>query len=189
VRVHGIVSDGGKAPNVIPERAAARVWVRALDDAELVDAIARVKACAHGAAASTGTALELRDEDGTSPPLLPNLALAAAYRRSLDALGLAEFGPGPDAAIGSSDITYVSRRVPTIHPNFPIGDGLEIHSRAFADAAASEAGLAGLVEAARALALTVQALAHDPALRAEIAREFAERSRKSPLQAAGNLAS
>jgi amidohydrolase len=189
VRVHGIVSDGGKAPNVIPERAAARVWVRALDDAELVDAVARVKACAHGAAVTTGTALELREEDGTSPPLLPNLALAATYRRSLDALGLAEFGPGPDAAIGSSDITHVSRRVPTIHPNFPIGEGLEIHSRAFADAAASEAGLAGLVEAARALALTVQELARDPALRAEIAREFADRSRKSPLQAAGNLAS
>ena len=188
VRVHGIVSDGGKAPNVIPERAAARVWVRALDDAELVDAVARVKACAHGAAASTGTTLELRDEDGTSPPLLPNLALAAAYRRQLDALGLAEFGPGPDAAIGSSDITHVSRVVPTIHPNFPIGAGLEIHSRAFAEAAASEAGQAGLVEAARALSLTVQELARDPGLRGEIAREFAERSRKSPLQAAGNLA-
>lgn len=189
VRVHGIVSDGGKAPNIIPERAAARVWVRALDDAELADAIARVQAVARGAATATGTTLELREEVGTSPPLLPNLALAASYRRQLDQLGLAEFGPGPDAAIGSSDITHVSRVVPTIHPNFPIGEGLEIHSRPFAEAAASEVGLAGLVEAARALALTVQELARDPSLRTEIAREFAERSRKSPLQTAGKLAS
>lgn len=189
VRVHGIISDGGKAPNVIPERAAARVWVRALDDGELVDAVARVIACARGAAASTGTELDLREEDGTSPPLLPNLALASCYRRQLDALGLPEFGPGPDAAIGSSDITHVSRVVPTIHPNFPIGEGLEIHSRPFAVACESETGLAGLVEAARALALTVQELARDSALRAEIAAEFAERARKSPLQASGKLAS
>ncbi|RIK99942.1 MAG: amidohydrolase [Proteobacteria bacterium] len=179
VRVHGIVSDGGKAPNVIPERAAARVWIRAIDDAEMRDAGERVLACAHGAAAATGTTLDVREEEGTSPPLLPNLALASAYRRQLEALGLAEFGPGPEEAIGSSDITHVSRVVPTIHPNFPIGEGLEIHSRAFGEAAASERGLAGLLEAARALALTVRDLARDPAERAAIAAEFASRARSS----------
>lgn len=189
VRVHGIVSDGGQAPNVIPERAAARVWIRALDDAEMDDASLRVLGCARGAAAATGTRLEVREEEGTSPPLLPNLALAAAYRRQLDALGLAEFGPGPQEAIGSSDITHVSRVVPTIHPNFPIGDALEIHTREFAEAAASERGLAGLLEAARALALTVLDLARDPAERAAIAAEFASRARRSPLQPPENLAS
>jgi amidohydrolase len=188
VRIHGIVSDGGKAPNIIPERAAARVWVRALDDAEMDTARARVLACARGAAASTGTSLEVIEEEGTSPPLLPNLALAGAYRRQLERLGLAEFGPGPHEAIGSSDITHVSRVVPTIHPNFPIGEGLEIHSREFAEAAASERGLEGLLEAARALVLTVHDLARDPAERAEIAREFAGRTRSSTAQAADNLA-
>ncbi len=58
-RVHGIVSDGGQAPNIIPERAAARIWVRALDDDVLEDAAARVTACAHGAATGTGTRLEV----------------------------------------------------------------------------------------------------------------------------------
>jgi amidohydrolase len=188
VRIHGIVSDGGKAPNIIPERAAARVWVRALDDAEMVHAHARVVDCARGAAASSGTRLEVIEEEGVSPPLLPNLALAAAYRRQLERLGLREYGPGPHEAIGSSDITHVSRVVPTIHPNFPIGEGLEIHSREFAEAAGSERGLAGLVEAGRALALTVRDLARDPAERAEIAREFASRSRSSPAQEPDNLA-
>ena len=69
----------------------------------------------------------------------------------------------------------MSRVVPTIHPNFPIGDGLEIHSRAFAAAVASEAGERGLLEAARALTLTVHELARDASLRAQIAAEFAER--------------
>lgn len=176
VRVHGIITDGGKAPNIIPERAAARVWIRALDDAEMHDAGERVLACARAAATATGARLDISEEEGTSPPLLPNLALADTYRRQLLRLGLEEFGPGPHEAIGSSDITHVSRVVPTIHPNFPIGEGLEIHSRAFAEAAASERGLAGLLEAARAVALTVHELAHDSALRAAIAAEFSRRS-------------
>ena len=183
VRVHGIVSDGGKAPNIIPERAAARVWVRALDDAELAGAALRVVACAQGAAMSTGTTLEVSEEEGSSPPLLPNLVLAGVYRRQLERLGLPESGPGPGDAIGSSDITHVSRVVPTIHPNFPIGDGLEIHSRAFASAVASEAGERGLLEAARALTLTVHDLARDASLRETIAGEFAERSDSAILAA------
>ena len=188
VRVHGIVSDGGKAPNIIPENAAARVWVRALDDAELEDAALRVVACAQGAATSTGTRLDVSVEEGTSPPLLPNLALAGVYRRQLERLGLAESEAGPGDAIGSSDITHVSRVAPTIHPNFPIGDGVEIHSRGFAQAVASEAGERGLLEAARALALTVHDLARDASLCEAIASEFTGRLRNSPTQAPENLA-
>ena len=52
----------------------------------------------------------------------------------------------------------VSRVVPTIHPNFPIGAGLELHTREFAAATTSAQGEAGLLEAARALGLTVHAL-------------------------------
>jgi amidohydrolase len=175
VRIHGVVTDGGRAPNVIPERAAARVWVRALEDADLDAAVERVLAAAQSAAAAAGARLEVRQEEGQSPPLLPNQTLAGVYRDQLAALGLAESGPGADQAIGSSDITHVSRVLPTIHPNFPIGDGLELHTRAFAAAAGGPAGLAGLLEAARALALTVYALAGDASLRAAIRAEFEER--------------
>jgi amidohydrolase len=168
-RIHGIVSDGGRAPNIIPERAAARVWVRALDDATLEDLERRVRACARGAAEATGTRLELIELEGCSPPMRPNLPLAAAYRRQLEALGLPETPHAADASIGSSDITHVSRVVPTIHPNFPIGRDLELHTRRFAEATLSPAGQAGLLEGARALALTLQELARSPERRAEIA--------------------
>jgi hypothetical protein len=97
------------------------------------------------------------------------------YREQLTALGLPESGPGAGQALGSSDIPHVSRVLPPIHPNFPIGDGLELHTRAFAEAAGGPAGLAGLLEAARALALTVQALAGDAGRRAAIEAEFQER--------------
>jgi amidohydrolase len=171
VRVHGIVSDGGQAPNIIPERAAARIWVRALEAEVLDAAFARVVACAEGAAAATGTRLERIEDAGSSPPMRPNLALADTYRRQLARLGLPESPGEPTEAIGSSDITHVSRVVPTIHPNFPIGRDLKLHTREFAAAALGPGGASGLLEGARALALTVLELALQPAVRAEVARE------------------
>ena len=62
-----------------------------------------------------------------------------------------------------------------IHPNFPIGERLQLHTRAFAEATTSAQGEAGLLEAARALALTAAELALDPALLAEVRREAPER--------------
>lgn len=173
-RIHAIVSDGGRAPNVIPERASTRIWVRALDDATLEDCLARVLACARGAAEATGTRLEVLRTEAESPAMRANLALAAAYRRQLATLGLAETDHAPDTAIGSSDITHVSQVVPTIHPNFPIsrpGQRLELHTRAFAAATASPEGEAGLLEAARALALTVHELVRSPAVRDTVRAE------------------
>jgi len=170
-KIHGIVSDGGQAPNVIPERAAARIWVRALEDAVLEDAAARLLRCAEGAATATGTRLEVIPDESASPPLRPNLALAAVYRRQLERLGLPESAHAPDESIGSSDITHVSRVVPTIHPNFPIGSRLALHTREFAAAAAGPGGEAGLLEGARALALSIHALAREPETRAAVAAE------------------
>ena len=168
-RVHGIVSDGGHAPNVIPERAAALFWVRALEDAVLEDASRRVLACAEGAAAATGVRLEVQAARGESPPMQPNLPLADLYRSQLQRLGLPETHHAPDQAIGSSDITHVSRVVPTIHPNFPIGTDLQLHTREFAEATTRPMGEAGLLEAARALALTILDLArHEPTRRAVV---------------------
>jgi amidohydrolase len=168
VRIHGIVTDGGQAPNIIPERAAARFWVRALDPAELQDAGRRVCACAEGAAICSGTRLETIEIEGTSPPMQANLPLAAAYRRQLEKLGLPESVHGPGESIGSSDITHISRVVPTIHPNFPIGTDLQLHTRAFSEATVGARAEAGLLEAARALAGTVQELARCPEVRREV---------------------
>ena len=174
VRIHAIVTEGGTAPNVIPERAALQVWVRALAGDQLDDAVERVLRCAEGAAHATGTDLEAAALESSSPPLRPNLPLAECYRRQLGVLGLDESAHPPDACIGSSDITHVSRVVPTIHPNFPIGEELQLHTRAFAEAAASADGETGLLEGACALALTVLELAGNEALRAAVAREFRE---------------
>lgn len=170
VRIHGVISDGGHAPNIIPERAAAKIWVRALDPAALEAAEARVIECAEGAARSSGTRLETVAAPGCSPPMKANLPLASAYRRQLEHLGLEETGHAPHQAIGSSDITHISHVLPTIHPNFPIGDRLALHTRAFAEATASPRGEAGLIEGARAMALTVVEMVGSEALREEVAQ-------------------
>jgi amidohydrolase len=174
VRAHGIVSDGGRAPNVIPERAAARVWVRALEAKVLTAAAKCVVRCAEGAAAATGTRLEILVDESASPPMRVNLPLVDAYRRQLDALGLPQTPHASDEAIGSSDITHVSQVTPTIHPNFPIGRGLELHTRAFAEATTSAEGEAGMLEAACALALAVWELARSAAARQAMARAWAD---------------
>ena len=86
-------------------------------------------------------------------------------------LGLEETPHAPDESIGSSDITHVSRVVPTIHPNFPIGTDLKLHTREFAEATTRPSGEAGMLEAARALALTVLELVREPEVREAVAHQ------------------
>lgn len=172
VRVHGIITEGGVAPNIIPERAAAHFYVRADDLAELERAKARVVACAEGAALATGCRLQVDADPRIMAPLKVNRAFSSLYSAQLAYLGLQESENQPDKNKGSSDIGNVSQIVPTIHPHVPIGDGINIHSEAFARATVSEKGKAAVAEGATALALTAAELAARPELREEIWREF-----------------
>jgi amidohydrolase len=171
VRIHVIISEGGEVPNIIPARAVLQVWVRALEQTELEHTARSVKACAEGAALATATSVEIKFNANISPTMRPAPFLAEIYRQQLGELCLMETGEGPAERIGSSDITHVSQVVPTIHPDFPIGKGLALHTREFAAAVASPAGEQGLVEAAQAMVLTVQTLARNSHCRYRIKRE------------------
>ena len=166
VRVHGIVTEGGRAPNIIPERAQAYFYVRGENDAELSDAVRRVKECARGAAKATGCRLKMEEGPYTLSAMRVNPVLAGAYRRSLADLGLPESGAPVNRNRGSSDIGNVSQVVPTLQPNIPIsgGERVEIHTRAFEEASRSRPGIDGMMEGIRALALTAHDLFASPAL-------------------------
>jgi amidohydrolase len=166
VRVHGIVTEGGRAPNIIPERAQAYFYVRGENDAELADAVRRVKECARGAAKATGCRLRMEEGPYTLPAMKVNPVLADRYRRVLALLGLAESGAPTEKNRGSSDIGNVSRVVPTIQPNVPVsgGEKVEIHTRSFEEASRSPSGVEGMMEGIRALALTGCELFADPGL-------------------------
>jgi amidohydrolase len=173
VRVHGIITQGGVAPNIIPEKAACSFYVRADDLDEVARVKQRVIACAQGAALASGCRLKVDEDERVLAPLKVNRAFSALYSRQLAYLGLPESSAPADKNKGSSDIGNVSQVVPTIHPHVPIGEGVHIHSDDFARATISPDGNAAVLEGVTALALTAAELAATPELREAIRREFA----------------
>ena len=168
VRVHGIVTDGGIAPNIIPARAACYFYVRAEDLPMLHEVKRRIIACAEGAALATGCTLVTEEERRVMAPFNVNEPFADLYRTQLHLLGLTEADSPSDRGRGSSDIGNVSQIVPTIHPHVPIGDGIHIHTPGFAAAAGSQRGGEAVLEGARAMALAAIDLALSPELRETI---------------------
>ena len=172
VRVHGIITEGGTAPNIIPERATCHFYVRADDLQELAMVRERVNACAEGAALATGCRLEQEADPRVLAPLRINMAFSALYAGQLKFLGLEEMTVPVDKNRGSSDIGNVSQVVPTIHPHVPLGDGLHIHTAEFARATISPKGREAVLEGAKALALTALELVGSAELRENICLEF-----------------
>ncbi|MEK6759669.1 MAG: M20 family metallopeptidase [Deltaproteobacteria bacterium] len=173
VRVHGIITDGGKAPNIIPERAAASFYVRANDLDELASVIKKVVNCAQGAAMSTGCTLEAKEVGELNAPMKLNMGLIDIYRDALAYMTLPEDPQPPEKNVGSSDIGNVSQVIPTIHPHVPIRPGINIHTREFADSTITADGHRALMEGVSCLGLTALRLLTDPDAMARIKRDFA----------------
>jgi amidohydrolase len=173
-RIHGIITHGGTAPNIIPEFAAATFGVRAPRLEELWTLLDRVVACAEGAARATGCTLQVTAQrDEAYAPMKRNQALLELFRDNLRRLGIHET-PSPPDRLGSSDVGNVSQVVPTIQPLVKIApEGTPIHSRAFEAAAASPLARQGLLLAAKALAMTALDLLANPAHLARVRAEFA----------------
>lgn len=173
-RVHGIITHGGSAANIIPDYTRAEFYVRASDVEYLEELSRRLVACAQGAAEATGARLEVSSATLTMLPVQNNRTLVERYEAHVRSLG-ETLGPASAATGGgSTDFGNVSQVVPGLHGYFQVGEDEELraHTPAFAEATKSEAGLAGMVVAAKALALTALDLVDDPALLAAARREF-----------------
>jgi len=169
-RVHGIITDGGKAPNIIPDRAAARLMVRSPDNAYLADLRRRVLACFEGSALATGCTLKHEWSD-VCEVVTTNRPLAEAFAVNAKALGRAMQPRRPADTHGSTDMGNVTTVVPGIHPFLSITDGpVPGHSIAFTEAARSPRALETMHLAAKLLALTALDVLADPTL-ARRARE------------------
>ncbi|MCC6501783.1 MAG: M20 family metallopeptidase [Deltaproteobacteria bacterium] len=174
VRIHGIITDGGRKPNIIPERAAASFYVRANDLKELASIKERVINCAKGAAAATGCSLEVTNGGDLNAPMKINMAFIEVYRSVLKSLGLKEDIQPPDKNVGSSDIGNVSQIMPTIHPHVPIREGINIHTREFAEATVTPDGHRALMEGVFALGLTAIELLFNRASLEALKKDFLE---------------
>jgi len=172
VRIHGIITDGGAAPNIIPEKASASFYVRAKDLNELYSVKEKVLNCARGAALATGCELTIEEGADMNAPLKLNKALADIYRRQMEFLGLKEDDFPMDKNAGSSDIGNVSQVLPTIHPHILLRRGINIHTREFADATITEDGKNAIMEGAKTLALTALELIMDKEAMKMVKRDF-----------------
>ncbi|HJX69152.1 MAG TPA: M20 family metallopeptidase, partial [Dehalococcoidia bacterium] len=155
-RIHGIITDGGEAPNIVPAHSAAVFLVRALDDDYLAELRDRVLNCFTGASVATGARLEYRWRDRTYAPMKNNMTLAGLFKQNLESLGRKVEAFDPRFGLGSTDMGNVSKVVPSIHPTIAIAPGdVLIHTPEFAAATVSDAGHNGLLDAAKAMAMTV----------------------------------
>ena len=172
-RIHGIITDGGEAANIVPAHSAGAFLVRAEDNTHLDELKQKVLNCFTGAATASGARLEYRWGNVIYAPLRSNLTLARLFRQNMQSLGRRVKLTDPGSAFGSTDMGNVSQLVPSIHPMVAIAPPeVAVHSPQFAAAAASEAGSRGLFDAAKALAMTVVDLVTSPEIVTKIKQEF-----------------
>ncbi|MGA0830328.1 MAG: amidohydrolase, partial [Nitriliruptoraceae bacterium] len=169
-RIHGIVTHGGDAPNVVPGRTEGAWYVRAATLAALEELSPRVQRCFEAGALATGCDVEVELKGPRYSEFLPDATLLAAYAREATAVGRVLPADGEDRGLaGSTDMANVSLRVPTIHPMLAIeADGAVNHQPEFTAAAARPSADRAVLDGALAMARTVIAVAEDPAARATL---------------------
>jgi len=163
IRVHGIITDGGTKPNIVPEHAACLFYLRAQDQEALEDLLRKFVNIVKGAEHGTGAVATVEHLSAYKARKI-NLPLIEALKRNLEALGRSPVGPTGKRGNVSSDIGDVSQVVPAVHPFLSIGEGVSYHTREFEEAAILDRAHETMIVAAKALASTVIDLVEDDAL-------------------------
>jgi amidohydrolase len=187
VRIHGVITEGGVAPNVVPDFAAANFMLRARDRGYLKVVVERVRAVAEGAALETGARLDVvpyypfPTKKGTHAPYeeaRPNAVLAKLARANAPRAGL-RLDPPPKVPRGgaSSDFGNVSQLMPAFALSFAVADRpTPGHSAALRETAISDLAHASAIAVAKTLALVGMDLLADPAKLDEVRADFRARA-------------
>jgi amidohydrolase len=182
-RIHGIITDGGQAPNIVPERAAGLFYVRAATEGRLRRLKERVMECFRAGATGSGAQVNVRTLGEDYADMFTNAPLAAAYAENLAQLGRTALPAGdvPAAIAGSTDMGNVSKLVPAIHPMIAASPpGVALHSADFARWAGSEHGHRAVLDGAKALAMTALDVLYEPQLLTEVRKAFASATAGDP---------
>jgi amidohydrolase len=171
IRIHGIITYGGAAPNIIPDRAEASFSVRAADGATAAATLERVLNCGRAAATATGATVEFETKKGYEA-MKPSRRLAAAFERHLGALHWPVDALPERQKMGSTDMGDVSQVMPAIHPYLTIGNDIAGHTVEFREAALTERGFQAMLTAAKAMALTGLDVLTDPGVLEEARAEL-----------------
>ncbi len=164
-QVHGIITHGGAAPNIVPDLVEASYYLRAVDAADLEDLRGRFRACLEGAAHASGTTVEITQVGHAYEPISAHQGLAAAFTAACAALGR-PYTPDPqDGLGGSTDFGNVSQLVPGLHADLAVHSWPTVnHQIEFADHCVTEAGDRALLDGAMAMTLTALRIAANPTL-------------------------
>lgn len=176
-RIHGIIDNGGKAPNIIPDYASAKFYVRSASRVYTNELTEKVLRIAEASALATGCTLNTSNYEFSYDELLTNETLSNQFNANLIETGITpeEIESGKDH--GSLDLGNVSVRCPAIHPYVKIvEDRFTLHTVEFRDAAMTERALDRMIFGAKMLAATAYDVASDPALLSRIRSEFESQS-------------
>jgi len=174
-RIHGIVTKGGEAPNIVPAHTSARYMVRAQTLGKLEALIPKVHRCFEAGAIATGCSYEIAGGDKPYAEMRHDHDLVSLYRRNAEALGRSFIDPDPKTQVagqqramgaGSTDMGNVSLRLPAIHPLIGINSFPAVnHQPEFTAACATPDADRAIVDGAIAMAWTAIDIANDKTLR------------------------
>ncbi|MGG0739144.1 M20 family metallopeptidase [Niallia taxi] len=172
VRIHGIITHGGDAPNIVPEYASARFFIRAESWKKAEEVSLKVRAIADGAALATGATVKVERFQNEVKDFVLNDELDDILKGELEAVGeivSLEKATGK----GSTDAGNISYEVPTAHGHIKIGpDDLIAHTNEFRESARSEVGDKAIISGAKALAATGYRLLKDSVLLRQVNKAF-----------------
>ncbi len=174
-RIHGIITDGGQAPNIVPERAAGKFIVRAANADELEDLKKKVVNCFEAGALASGSRVEMHWDTFAYYDVRESKPLVEKFKLNAEALGR-KFTPIEElesSGAGSTDMGNVSYVVPSIHPVLASSPmNCTIHHPDFTKHAGSEMGEAAAIDGAKALAMTTLDFLFDPQFQKIVKEHF-----------------
>ena len=155
-RIHGVFTDGGAKPNIVPATAAAEWYVRSTNLSTLEPLKERVVACLRAGTDAAGCSVELEWADPAYADMNDNPPLLDRYLANLDTVGREPSRDPGARVVGSTDMGNVSYATPSIHPMIKVApDDVPIHTPAFAEHAVGPDGDAAVIDGAKAMAMTV----------------------------------
>jgi metal-dependent amidase/aminoacylase/carboxypeptidase family protein len=172
-RIHGIISNGGDAPNVIPDYAEAKFYFRAKTREYLDEVVKKAVNIAEGASKMTGAKLSWDYYELSNDDLKPSKKLAEIFKQNYYELGIKDIEPDSEGG-GSTDVGNVSHRIPAIHPYISIAPKHSIsgHTVEFREATLSKKGKEATLLASKAIAFTIIDLLNTPKLLDKVKEEF-----------------
>lgn len=174
--IHGIISNGGVAANIVPDKAVLNYYIRANEMSYMMELSKKIKQCAQGIALATGTEVEIKNYEYTFKNLVTNETLMSLYENNMEKIGIKMVEPTDKK--GSTDAGDVSHICPTIHTYFPISkESINGHSVEFANATITEEAYKGMEESIIGMCLTSIDILKNPEYLEKIKKEFSSNNK------------